>query len=42
MTTTSRTFDEATLRAALQSANLPTLLMVMFQLTALDCAPLSA
>ena len=33
METETRPFDEATLRKALESANLPTLLMVMFQLT---------
>ncbi|VXB61937.1 NAD(P)/FAD-dependent oxidoreductase [Aeromicrobium sp. 9AM] len=33
METETRPFDEATLREALESANLPTLLMVMFQLT---------
>lgn len=33
MDTDTRPFDEATLREALESANLPTLLMVMFQLT---------
>jgi 4-hydroxyacetophenone monooxygenase len=33
MGTQPQTFDEATLRDAIESANLPTLLMVMFQLT---------
>ena len=33
MDTDTRPFNEATLREALESANLPTLLMVMFQLT---------
>lgn len=33
MDTETRLFDEATLRDALESANLPTLLMVMFQLS---------